>query len=143
MLSNNLINSNMIFNTLCGSFWKRSVINRGKPILSLQQIAMVLGWALTSMPRNILFKYLGNLSTIAIRQIRLLWTEGIYSCSKQEIYLYTLYIYSPNCVGKKFIEKSIYIFDCDGIFENVQMTVQNPTQNQDRKGFHFHSRLMH
>ena len=82
---------------------------------------MVLGWALTSMPRNILFKYSGNLLTIEIGQNRLFWAEGIYSCSKQEIYLYTL------CVGKKFIEKLIiYIFDCDGIFVNVQMTVSNP-----------------
>ena len=80
----------MLFNTLCGSFWKRSVINQGKPILSLQQIAMVLGWALTSMPRNILFKYSGNLLIIAIRQVRLSWTEGICSYSKQEIYLYTI-----------------------------------------------------
>ena len=97
---------------------------------------MVLGWALTSMPRNILFKYSGNLLTIEIGQNRLFWAEGIYSCSKQEIYLYTLtikrgsiihiYQYSPNCLDKKFIEKSIYIFDCDGIFVNVQMTVSNP-----------------
>ena len=116
MQSNNLINSNMIFNTLCGSFWKRSVINRGKPILSLQQIAMVLGWALTSMPRNILFKYSGNLLTIAIGQVILLWTEGIYSCSKQEIYLYTLaikrgiYIYIFSKLFRKEIDRKINLY---------------------------------
>ena len=45
-------------------------------------------------------------------------------------------------VGKKFIGKSIYIFDLDGIFVNMQIAVSKPTSNKDWKGVNFYSRLI-